>query len=136
LRKRVLLVSAAVLFGGMLGAGFDRGLVQQSGVTRTVLQRADDPSSPGYEAIMAIAELTPGAASGRHFHHGTELGYVLEGTAVIERENGPAITLKAGDVIKNEKGAIHNAVNRGSGPVRILGVYIVEKGKPLAERVP
>jgi len=31
---------------------------------------------------------------------------------------------------------VHNAKNLGKAPVKILTVYIVEKGKPLAEPVP
>jgi hypothetical protein len=36
----------------------------------------------------------------------------------------------------NTPGGIHTATNRGTIPVRILTVYVVEKGKPLAEAVP
>lgn len=137
MKKRVVVVLAAVAVGVALGAGIDRVvLAQQSGIKRTVLQRADDPSSSTYEAVMGIAEIAPGASSGKHFHHGTELGYVLEGSAVIERENRPTITVKAGDAVRNEKGVVHNVVNHGSGPAKFLAVYIVEKGKPLAEPAP
>jgi hypothetical protein len=31
---------------------------------------------------------------------------------------------------------VHNAKNTGAAPVKILAVYIVEKGKPLAEAAP
>jgi hypothetical protein len=31
---------------------------------------------------------------------------------------------------------VHNARNPGTKPVKILAVYIVEKGKPMAESVP
>ena len=43
--------------------------------------------------------------------------------------------IKAGDSFKNEPG-VHNAKNTGTTPVRILAIYLVEKGKPLAEPAP
>jgi hypothetical protein len=36
----------------------------------------------------------------------------------------------------NTPGGIHTATNRGTIPVKILTVYVVEKGKPLAEAIP
>ena len=39
------------------------------------------------------------------------------------------------DAFKNEPG-VHNAKNTGTTPVKILAIYLVEKGNPLAEPVP
>jgi len=36
----------------------------------------------------------------------------------------------------NTLGGIHTATNRGATPVKLITVYVVEKGKPLAEVVP
>jgi quercetin dioxygenase-like cupin family protein len=138
--KRRLFVFAAVLLA--LGAGIGVLLsrvafAQQpgNGIKRTVLQRADEPGAPNYEAVMAIAEIAPGASSGRHRHPGIELAYVLEGSLLVERDGQPPVTVKAGDALKNEA-AVHNAKNTGKIPVKILAVYLVEKGKPMAEPVP
>ena len=126
--------SAGLLVAGVLaGAGLDRGvLAQQSGITRTELNRTDVPGAPNYEAVMGIAEIAPGASSGRHFHNGVEIGYVLEGTVAVERQDGSVVTLKQGQAFRNPTTEVHNASNPGTTPVRILAVYIVEKGKPLA----
>jgi quercetin dioxygenase-like cupin family protein len=83
---------------------------------------------------MGIAEIAPGANAGKHRHPGIEIGYVLEGSVVIEHEGQPSVTVKAGDAFRNE--GVHDARNLGSKPVKILAVYLVEKGKPLAEPVP
>ncbi|PYQ86108.1 MAG: cupin domain-containing protein, partial [Acidobacteria bacterium] len=64
---------------------------QQTGFKRTVLQQVD-LSVPGREAVTAIAELQPGVAAGRHTHPGEEVGYVLEGTVLLEQEGKPAAT--------------------------------------------
>jgi len=134
-KKVGLLVFGATLFGGAIGVGLDRvALAQQTAaIKRTILTRADVPSSTTHEAVMGIAEIPPGATSGRHFHHGIEIGYVIEGSIVAEHEGRPTATVKAGESFSNALTAIHEAKNPGTSPARILAVYIVEKGKPLAE---
>jgi len=104
---------------------------QQTGFKRTVLQQVD-LSVPGREAVTAVAELQPGVAAGRHTHPGEEVGYILEGTVLVEQEGKPPATLKAGQTFLIAAGAVHNATNKGQGPARVLATYIVEKGKPLA----
>ena len=129
-----LLVVAGMVGGSALGIALDRTvLAQQSGITRTVLQRVDAPGSTSHEAVMATAVLAPGASAGRHMHHGVELGYVLEGTVVFEHAGRAPVTKKAGEVFDNANGAAHDAKNAGTTPAKILAVYLVEKGKPLAE---
>ena len=82
---------------------------------------------------MAAVELQPGASAGRHLHHGVEIGYVLEGTVVFDHQGRPSVTKKAGEVFQNDVAAAHDARNTSKTPAKILAVYVVEKGKPLAE---
>ena len=137
-KNRSMWLSALTLAGGMaIGVGVDRVVVaQQSGITRTELTRVDVPASTTHEAVMAIAEIAPGASSGRHFHHGVEIAYVLSGSLVIEHPDGSTATYAQGQVFKNPLSAVHDAKNTGAVPVKTLSVYIVEKGKPLAEPAP
>ena len=107
---------------------------QQAGFKRTVIQQAD-LSVPGREATTAIAEFQPGATVGRHTHPGEEVGYVLEGTLVLEQQGKPAVTLGAGKTFFIPAGTVHNATNSGSTQARVLATYIVDKGKPLATTV-
>lgn len=69
---------------------------------------------------------------GRHTHPGEEIGYVLEGTVLIEQDGKPAVTLGAGKAFFIPSGAVYNATNTGSTAARILANYVAEKGKPLA----
>lgn len=134
-RQRVFVLVLALVGAAAIGAGMDRvALAQPPGIKRTILLRTDDPGAPAYEAVMGIAEIAPGAMAGRHRHPGIEIGYILEGSVTLEHEGQPAKALKAGDSFKNEPG-VHNAKNTGTTPVRILAVYLVQKGKPLAEPV-
>ncbi len=134
--RTILMLAGTLLVGAAMGIGFDRAVIaQQTGITRTVLQRVDVPASSTHEAVMAIATLPPGVNAGRHMHHGVEIGYVLEGSVQFEHQGRPAITKTAGEVFENDVAAAHDAKNLGTVPAKILAVYVVEKGKPLAENV-
>jgi len=107
---------------------------QQTGFKRTVVQQGD-LSAPGREVVQAIAELQPGGQSGRHTHPGEEVAYILEGTIELEMQGKPAMAKKAGDAFLVPAGTAHNAKNTGKTVAKVLGTYIVEKGKPLATPV-
>ena len=107
---------------------------QQTGFKRTVVQQGD-LSAPGREVVQAIAELQPGGQSGRHTHPGEEVAYILEGTVELEMQGKPAVSKKAGDAFLIPAGTAHNAKNTGKTVAKVLGTYIVEKGKPLATPV-
>lgn len=107
---------------------------QQPGFSRTVLQRSD-LSVPGREVVSALAEFQPGATVGKHTHPGEEVGYVLEGTLLLEQDGKPTVTIKAGETFVIPPGTGHNATNKTSSRARVLATYIVEKGKPLATQV-
>ena len=127
--RAAIIATAAILLTGAIGAG--SAGAQQSGFKRTVLQQGD-LSMAGHEAVTALAEFQPGATVGRHTHPGEEVGYILEGTIVLEQEGKPAVTLGVGKTFFIPAGTVHNATNRGSAPARVLANYVVEKGKPLA----
>jgi len=122
--KTVTLIVIAFVLTGALAA-------QPPAFKRTVLQQGDI-SVPGREAITAVGEFQPGATPGRHTHFGEEVGYVLEGTLLVEQDGKAPVTLKAGGTFLIPAGTVHNATNTGTGTARVLATYIVDKGKPLA----
>lgn len=101
---------------------------------RTVLQQGD-LSAPGREAVMALVELQPTAAAGRHTHPGEEIAYVLSGPVVIEIDGRPAKTYQTGEVFMIPPITIHNAKNPGTAVAKIVSTYVIEKGKPVATPV-
>jgi quercetin dioxygenase-like cupin family protein len=126
---------ASVTFVALVAAGIAAGVgAQQPGFKRTTIQQAD-LSLAGREATTAIAEFQPGATVGRHTHPGEEIGYVLEGTIVLEQQGKPAVTLGVGKTFFIPAGTVHNATNNGTTQARVLATYVVEKGKPLATPV-
>jgi quercetin dioxygenase-like cupin family protein len=129
--KNTTIVTLALLSGALVvGLG-----AQQTGFKRTVLQQVDI-SAPGREVVTAVGEFQPGASPGRHTHPGEEVGYVLEGTVVLEQAGKPDVTLHPGQAFVIPIGTIHNATNNGTTVARLVATYIVEKGKPLVTPAP
>ena len=99
-------------------------------VKRNVVLK-QDMSIPDREAVMALVELPPGSAEGRHTHPAEVYAFVQEGTISLEIEGKPTVTLKAGDVFHIPPGKIHQAINNGSVTAKLAAVFVAEKGKPL-----
>ena len=110
-------------------------LAQASGLTRTMVARGD-VSVAGREAVVARVEVAPGARAGRHTHPGDEISYVLEGESQLLIDGQPPRTVKAGESFIIPAGVVHDAHNNTDKPVKLVGVYVVEKGKPLATPAP
>ena len=60
----------------------------------------------------------------------------MEGEAQLLVGGQPPCTVKAGESFVVPAGTVHDVVNEGSVPVRLIGVHGVEKGKPLATPAP
>jgi quercetin dioxygenase-like cupin family protein len=127
--KKILLTLTLVAF---TGAGI--AIAQQSGIKRTPLQKVDFPA--GYNTVTAIAEVPTGGASGRHSHPGAETGYVLEGELELVIDGKPPMVIKAGESYQIPEGAIHDAKAAGDKSLKVLGVYVVKAGEPLAKPAP
>jgi quercetin dioxygenase-like cupin family protein len=106
-----------------------------SALKREMLQRVD-LSAPGREAVVARVEVAPGGKAGRHTHPGEEISYILEGESLLLVDGQPPRRIKAGDSFVIPAGVPHDAHNDSAKPVKLVGVYIVEKGKPLASPAP
>ena len=108
-------------------------VAQQGGIKRTPLQKLDFP--PGFNTVTAIAEVPAGGSAGRHIHPGAETGYVLEGELELVIDGKPPMKIKAGESYQIPEGAVHDA-KAGDKPFKVLGVYVVKAGEPLAKPAP
>jgi quercetin dioxygenase-like cupin family protein len=122
-RLAVAALLAAALFG------------QDPGFKRTIVERAD-VSVPGREVVITHVEINPGVSVGRHTHPGEEISYVTEGEGELLIEGQPVRKLKAGDGFVVPSGAKHDARNTGTTQLRLVAMYLVEKGKPIATPAP
>jgi quercetin dioxygenase-like cupin family protein len=126
-----------ILCSAMLAVGFlaSEALHAQQGIKRTPLQKDEVPGS-NYEAVFGLAEVPAGASVGRHTHPGVEMGYLIEGEGVLLVDGQGERAIKAGDSWRIEAGKPHDARITASTPAKVVAVYIVEKGKPLASPAP
>jgi quercetin dioxygenase-like cupin family protein len=126
--KRVGIIAVAVAIGLVGALALD---AQQPPQVKRNIVLKQDMSIPDREAVMALVELPPGAAEGRHTHPAEVYAFVQEGTISLELEGKPTVTLKAGDVFHIPQGKIHQAINNGSATAKLAAVFVAEKGKPL-----
>jgi quercetin dioxygenase-like cupin family protein len=106
-----------------------------SALKRELVGRAD-VSVPGREAVVARVEVAPGGKAGRHTHPGDEISYIVEGETLLLIDGQPPRRVKAGESFVIPAGVVHDAHNDTSKPVKLIGVYVVEKGKPMASPAP
>jgi quercetin dioxygenase-like cupin family protein len=123
-------IAVAICLTGLFAAA---ATAQAPGIKRTLLQRVDIANN--MEVITAVAEIAAGGATGRHSHPGTEMGYTMAGNSILEIDGEAPKAMSAGDSYVIPAGKIHNAKAVGDG-AKVLAVYIVEKGKPLATPAP
>jgi quercetin dioxygenase-like cupin family protein len=120
-----------ILFIALLLATAAAAAQAPSPLKRIEVTRAD-VSRPNREAVVMKVELAAKAHAGRHTHPGDEISYVNEGEADLLVDGEPPRRLKAGDAFVVKQGKIHDLRNDSAAPLHLLGVYVVEKGKPLA----
>ena len=122
--KRAATALGLVAFAGVIVA-------QAPGLTRTLVVKAD-VSVPNREAVIARVEVAPGGVAGWHTHPGDEISYVTDGEATLMVAGQAPRVVKAGEGFVIPAGVVHNAKNDGGVPTKLVGVYVVEKGQPLA----
>lgn len=108
---------------------------QTPGITRTIVTKAD-VTVPGREAVVARVELPPGGIAAWHTHPGDEVSYVTDGELTVLIAHQTPHKYPAGSAFVIPAGTVHSARNEGTVPARLVSVYVVEKGKPLASPAP
>jgi quercetin dioxygenase-like cupin family protein len=132
-RKLTLLSTALLLAAGSAGLAAAQAPEPSgaSALKRTPVLHAD-VTAPGREATVMRVELAPHSHSGRHTHPGDEISYVVDGDAELLIDGEAPKRVGPGQAFVVKQGQIHDLRNTGSTPVHLIGVYVVDKGKPLA----
>jgi len=108
---------------------------QPSAVHKTTLQDQPFPP-PRYHTVTVRTVVDPGGLVDRHTHPGLEMGYVLEGRAVLKVEGQPPRSLAAGDSFAIPMHTVHSVQNAGPGALTMVSTYVVEQGQPIASPAP
>ena len=106
----------------------------QAGVERKVLLQ-EDLSVPGQQVSLIAVTIAVGAREGQHTHPGTLVGQIQEGELMLDKQGLPTQTFKAGESFSVKPGQVHEGMNHGKTPVKILVTLVAEKGKPLTSQV-
>jgi quercetin dioxygenase-like cupin family protein len=126
-------LAGALVIAALTSAGVT--MAQAPALTRTIVTKAD-VSVPNREAVIARVEVAPGGVAGWHTHPGDEISYVTEGEATLMIAGQPPRKVAAGQGFVIPAGVVHNAKNDSATTTKLVGVYVVEKGKPLASPAP
>jgi quercetin dioxygenase-like cupin family protein len=107
---------------------------QQPTVTRKILLK-EDSAIPGYEQDLVAVEIPVGGREGRHTHPGSVMIYVQEGTLTFDYEGKPTATYNSGDALYVEPDKIHEGINNGQKPVKVIASFFLKKGVPMTSQV-
>jgi quercetin dioxygenase-like cupin family protein len=128
--SRTAVISALV--GGIAIGAAATVAVGQAQVARNVLGKID---VTGAQANLGSADFPAGGVIARHSHPGEELAYVAEGAVVLSVDGQGDRLAVTGESFLIPRGVVHSARAAG-GPAKIVAVWIVDKGQPLAQPAP
>jgi len=104
---------------------------QPDTVHKTTLQDTPFPP-PIYHTATVRTVVDPGGEVAPHTHPGLEMGYILDGQAVLNVRGQPPRSLAAGDSFAIPPRTVHSVKNVGPGALTMVSTYVVEKGQPIA----
>jgi quercetin dioxygenase-like cupin family protein len=87
------------------------------------------------EVVSSLTELRSGESLPRHFHHGIETGYVLQGT-LVQYPGKPPTLIATGTSVLTLRDVPHGGFTVvGPQSLKLYTVHVVDKDKPLYEWV-
>lgn len=135
MQRHIFIPAAMLIVGVAAGFAADRLLhaeQQQEAIQYTSMLRTELEGVAGKEAEVFLIEMAPGAATGRHSHPGSEMAYILEGTAAVEggRNNVPFLQQR-GTVVYLAPNQVHEIKNPSkTDPLKAVVFGLYDKGKP------
>ena len=108
-RSRVALALIAGAAVGVIGGRLVSA--QHQAIKRTDLLKSELHEIQDNEMHVWVADIAPGAATGRHSHPTPRFVYVIEGTVVLELDSKSPQTFKAGQAFAEMPNEIHNFRN-------------------------
>jgi quercetin dioxygenase-like cupin family protein len=133
--KRSIFAVAVAAFA-LTGAAVaqDKPPVSPSPIKRDIVGKMEVPNS-NWDVVTAIVEIAPGFKAGRHFHPGIVQFEVLDGEFWLAMDGQPERVFKAGEKYEYPMKAIHNEGAVGDKWMKLIAVYMVERGQPLVQPV-
>jgi quercetin dioxygenase-like cupin family protein len=98
--------------------------------TNSAGQPIEYPHDGTPEVSILLIDIAPGKETGWHKHPVPLFGYVLSGQVTVHLANGDKHTFRKGDALAEAVNMLHNGVNEGAVPTRLLVVVAGEKNVP------
>lgn len=92
------------------------------------------PTGAPAEVTTLLVEIAPGRQTNWHTHPVPCFAYVLDGELSVETATGEKKTFRPGDAIAEVVNVLHNGINAGPQPVRLVLFVIGTAGQPFAVR--
>ncbi len=134
---------ATVLLGAaLLVVSADRGATRDTVTSllstgQTVLsQPIAYPTQSPAKIVSAIVTMLPGEETGWHQHDVPMFGYILEGEVTVDYGTKGTRVYRQGEALVEAIDVPHNGRNSGTGPARILSVFMGAEGVPNTEMLP
>jgi|SRR5690349_3810389 quercetin dioxygenase-like cupin family protein len=110
---------------------------EQQAIKRQDLLTLELHDIQGSDMHVWVAEVAPGAATGRHSHPTPRFVYVIEGAVVLELDDKSAQAFKAGQAFAEMPNEIHNFRNASTTePAKALGFQYARTGQALQSNAP
>jgi quercetin dioxygenase-like cupin family protein len=138
-RSRFCFVSFALLVLAIVLVTFvsadANAQVQIPGVKQKTILRAPLTGDDTKEMLITLGEFAPGITLPRHTHPGDDYTVVLQGTLELMAEGREPQRVSEGEAFHVPSGVVHFTRVLGDTPVRIVAIWVVEKGKPAMQPV-
>ena len=93
------------------------------------------PRTDSPQVTAVLVEIPPGAETGWHVHPFPCYAYILSGKLTVKIQGKKPRELRAREALVEAVNALHNGMNKGTEPVRLVMFVTGEAGKPFTVRV-
>ncbi len=88
------------------------------------------PAGGTPEVTVLHIEMAPGEETGWHYHPVPLLGYILSGQITVHLADGGQRTVRAGEISLEGVDIVHNGINDGAEPVKMVVFVAGIKDQP------
>jgi quercetin dioxygenase-like cupin family protein len=125
----ILLALGILLSGGKPAATREETSSLLATGTTTLGQKLSYPAGAPHVTAV-IVTMTPGESTGWHQHDVPMFCYMLEGEITVDYGKNGTRTYRKGDALMEAVDVAHDGRNTGSGPARVLVVFMGAEGVP------
>ncbi len=107
-------------------------LAQAPGISVRPLLRTTLSDDSTKDVVTIEVEFAPGSTTGRHIHPGDEFAALLEGRLEVRTEGEEPRQVRGGEGYHNRRDVVHETVNVGDTPARMITTFVIDRGKPIS----